>query len=106
MVESKYENPGEFTEKIGPREDRKMKARRNRAKGVWFGLGMMGMIGWSVAIPTLIGVAIGVWLDIRYPGHISWTLTFLSIGLAIGCANAWYWVKKEQKNIERYQSDE
>jgi ATP synthase protein I len=101
MVESKYENRGEFTEKIGSREERKMKARRNRDKGVWFGLGMMGMIGWSVAIPTLIGV----WLDIRYPGHISWTLTFLSIGLAVGCSNAWYWVKKEQKNIERYQRD-
>jgi ATP synthase protein I len=101
MVESKYENRGEFTEKIGSREERKMKARRNRDKGVWFGLGMMGMIGWSVAIPTLIGV----WLDIRYPGHISWTLTFLSIGLAVGCSNAWYWVKKGQKNIERYQRD-
>ena len=70
MVEAKYEKDGEFTQKIGSREERKMKARRNRAKGVWFGLGMMGMIGWSVAIPALIGVAIGVWLDIRYPGHI------------------------------------
>lgn len=106
MVEPNHEKRGEFTEKIGSREERKMLARRNKAKGVWFGLGMTGMIGWSVAIPTLIGVAIGVWLDIRYPGHISWTLTFLSIGLAIGCANAWYWVKREQKKIERYQNDE
>jgi ATP synthase protein I len=106
MVRPKDENSGKFTEKIGSREARKMKARRNQDKGLWFGLGMMGMIGWSVAIPTLIGVAIGVWLDIRYPGHISWSLTFLSVGLAIGCANAWYWVKKEQKNIDRYQRDD
>lgn len=106
MAKPNEENRDDFTEKIGTREVRKMKARRDKSKGVWFGLGMMGMIGWSVAIPTLIGVAIGIWLDIKYPGHISWTLTFLSIGLAIGCANAWYWVKKEQKNIERYQRDE
>ena len=106
MVKSIGETQSEFSEQIGAKEARKMKAKCSKAKSTWFGLGMMGMIGWSVAIPTLIGVAIGVWLDIRYPGHISWTLTFLSIGLAVGCANAWYWVKKEQKNIERYQSDE
>lgn len=76
-----------------------LRARRERRSGAWFGLGMMGMVGWSVAIPTLIGVGIGIWLDLSYPGKISWTLTFLSIGLAAGCANAWYWVKKEQGKI-------
>jgi len=24
---------------------------------------MMGLIGWSVAIPTLLGAALGLWLD-------------------------------------------
>jgi ATP synthase protein I len=37
---------------------------------VWFGLGMMGLIGWSVAIPTLLGAALGLWLDKRHPGAI------------------------------------
>ncbi|HWQ20025.1 MAG TPA: AtpZ/AtpI family protein [Methanotrichaceae archaeon] len=90
---------GAFARKVGLKEDRKIKARKERGKGIWFGLGTMGMIGWSVAVPTLIGVALGAWLDSRYPGQISWTLTFLSIGLAIGCANAWYWVRREQKGI-------
>jgi ATP synthase protein I len=105
MAEAKEKNRSGFAEKIGSKEDRKMRARGNRAKGVWFGLGMMGMIGWSVAVPTLIGVAIGAWLDVKYPGQISWIITFLSIGLAVGCANAWHWVKKEQRNIERYQQN-
>jgi ATP synthase protein I len=95
----------EFAEKIGSREERKMLARRNRSKGVWFGLGMMGMIGWSVAIPTLIGVAIGIWLDIRYPGNVSWTITFLFAGLAVGCFNAWYWVEKERNKIDVYYEE-
>ena len=99
-------NREEFPEKIGTKEARKMKARREKNRGIWLGLGMMGMIGWSVAIPTLIGVAIGIWMDIRYPGQISWTLTFLSIGLAVGCANAWYWIKREREKIEESQSDE
>ena len=90
----------DFEEEIGAKEERKIKARRERARGIWFGLGMMGVIGWSVAVPTLIGVAIGVWIDTRYPGPISWTLILLSAGLILGCANAWYWVRKEQTEIE------
>lgn len=100
MAEPKDEDRADFAKRIGGKEARKVKARESKYKGLWFGLGTMGMIGWSVAVPTLIGVAIGLWLDIHYPGQISWTLTFLSIGLAIGCANAWYWVHKEQKKIE------
>jgi ATP synthase protein I len=106
MAKPKDETQGEFAENIGSSEARKMKARRNKSKGLWFGLGMMGMIGWSVAIPTLIGVAIGIWLDINYQGHISWTITFLFAGLAVGCINAWYWVERERKKIEGSQSDE
>ncbi len=100
MAEEEDDDSSEFSKKIGLKELRKMKARKERSKGVWFGLGMMGTIGWSVAVPTLIGVAIGLWLDSRYPGQISWTLTFLFIGLAVGCFNAWYWVSKEQKLME------
>jgi predicted F0F1-ATPase subunit len=40
-------------------------------QGVWFGLGMMGLIGWSVVVPTLLGAALGIWLDAHHPGkHI------------------------------------
>ena len=105
MAEQTDKDKDSFVEKIGEKEARKVKARSSKDKGLWFGLGTIGVIGWSVAIPTLTGVAIGVWLDIHYPGQISWTLTFLSIGLAIGCANAWYWVSKEQRKIGSEDND-
>ena len=76
---------------------RKLKARRNPKPGVWFGLGMMGLIGWSVTVPTLLGAALGIWLDKHYPGTHSWTLALLVAGLTIGCLNAWRWVAKEEK---------
>ncbi len=67
---------------------------------MWFGLGMMGLIGWSVAIPTLLGAALGLWLDNRHPGRaIRGLLPLLVAGLAIGCLNAWHWVAKEEKTI-------
>ncbi|SER57270.1 ATP synthase protein I [Nitrosomonas sp. Nm51] len=82
-------------EQIGHRARRKLRARDQSERTVWFGLGMFGLVGWSVAIPTIIGIAIGLWLDREWPGRASWTLTFLIIGIALGCLNAWYWVKHE-----------
>lgn len=95
-----YDDRKNFEDEIAAKEARKIRARRGKSRGIWFGLGMMGVIGWSVAVPTLIGVLLGVWIDINYPGPISWALTFLFVGLAVGCVNAWYWIKKEQKVIE------
>lgn len=99
-------NRKEFVKKIGTKEVRKVKARRKKDRGIWFGLGMIGTIGWSIAVPTLIGVALGIWIDKRWPSRISWTLTFLFVGLVLGCFNAYYWVKRELKKIEEEQKDE
>jgi ATP synthase protein I len=60
---------------------------------------MMGLIGWSVAVPTLLGVALGAWLDSQKLGERSWTLALLVAGLTIGCLNAWLWVAKEAKAL-------
>ncbi len=93
------DNDKGFSAKIGKKEERKIKARRERDKqSLWFGLGMFGMVGWSVAIPTLICLAIGIWLDTSRESGISWTLTFLFIGVALGSLNAWYWVKRESRH--------
>lgn len=88
----------EVGEAIGRKAERKLEARRRGDRGVWFGLGMFGLIGWAVAVPTLAGIALGVWIDARAPGQISWTLTFLFIGAALGCLNAWYWVQRESRH--------
>lgn len=83
--------------RVGKKAYRRIKARRTRDRSVWFGLGMFGMVGWTVAITTLIGVALGVWIDRTWPGPYSWTLTLLFIGLIVGCLNAWYWVNRESR---------
>lgn len=85
-----------FAARAGTQAERKLKARRDAPHGVWFGLGMMGLVGWSVAVPTLLGTALGWWLDARDPGSHSWTLALLVAGLCIGCFSAWRWVAKEE----------
>lgn len=90
---------------VGIKAARKLKARSYSQQRVWFGLGMMGLIGWSVAIPTLLGASIGVYLDSHYPSERSWTLALLVAGLAIGCFNAWHWVEKEDLAIREEQKN-
>ncbi|HVC92147.1 MAG TPA: AtpZ/AtpI family protein, partial [Pirellulales bacterium] len=68
-------------------------------KSIWFGLGMSGLIGWSVTVPTLIGTALGIWIDHRYPSRFSWTLMLLFMGLILGCLNAWHWVDSQHKEM-------
>ena len=93
-----------FSREIDAKAARKLKAQ-NSTQGVWFGLGMMGLIGWSVVVPTLLGTALGVWIDKRHPGTHSWTLMLLVIGLAVGCLNAWHWVAKEDKAMRDDQEN-
>lgn len=94
-----------FSQEVAAKTARKLKARRNPAHGVWFGLGMMGLVGWSVVVPTLLGAALGIWLDKHHPGKHAWTLALLVAGLAIGCLNAWHWVAKEEDAM-REDTDE
>jgi ATP synthase protein I len=91
----KKDTPKDFSEEVKRKEARKVQARKEGDRSVWFGLGMFGLVGWSVAIPTLGGIAIGIWIDKTWPGPRSWTLMCLVIGVIIGCVNAWYWVKRE-----------
>ncbi|MCA9073044.1 MAG: AtpZ/AtpI family protein [Planctomycetaceae bacterium] len=88
----------ELRREVEARAARKLEARRETRRSIWFGLGTFGMIGWSVSIPTLIGVAIGWWLDQNYPSRYSCTLMCLVLGLALGCVMAWQWVQRESGN--------
>ena len=90
---------------VAAKAERKIRARRHVTRTVWFGLGMMGLVGWSVAVPTLLGVGLGVWLDQRHPGGRSWSLALLVAGLSIGCLNAWYWMSREDRAMRDEQED-
>ncbi len=99
-------NEPTLANQVGAKALRKLKARRNSTQVVWFGLGMMGLIGWSVVVPTLLGAALGIWIDKQHPGTHSWTLALLMAGLAIGCFNAWHWIDKEDKAMREGDDDE
>ena len=94
-----------FAAEIGRKAARKGRALREGDQGVWFGLGMSGLIGWSVAVPTLIGALLGFWLDDKHPRSFSWTLTLLFAGLVLGCFNAWHWVSQQDDAMREKPED-
>jgi len=109
MTDEQQQNPlkpkPSLSQEVGAKATHKLRARRHGTRTVWFGLGMMGLIGWSVAVPTVLGAWLGIWLDKSHPGSFSWTLTLLVVGLVIGCLNAWRWVAKEDREMRDEQED-
>ena len=47
----------ELVETVAEKEGRKLRARAQSDRGLARGLGVFGMVGWSVAVPTLLGIA-------------------------------------------------
>jgi len=106
VPKKKADKPPDLVGQVGAKAARKLRAQRNATPGVWFGLGMMGLIGWSVVVPTLLGAALGLWIDKHQEGEHSWTLALLVAGLTLGCFNAWRWVTKEDKAIREEQEED
>lgn len=90
--------PERLSRAVDKKVRRRLRARREARRSLWFGLGMFGLVGWAVAVPTLLGIALGWWLDRKFPGPPSWTLTFLFLGVGLGCYNAWQWIRRESRH--------
>lgn len=86
--------PPSLAEEVARKANRKLRSRRE-PKNVWYGLGLFGLVGWSVVLPALLATALGFWIDRQFPSRYSWTLMLLVLGVGLGCANAWYWIQKE-----------
>lgn len=57
-------------------------------------LAQIGVLGWTIVVPTLAGMFAGRWLDRRFHTGIFWTGPLLLIGLVIGCWGAWRWMHR------------
>ncbi|ELC0660992.1 AtpZ/AtpI family protein [Vibrio fluvialis] len=101
---SSYDD-AKLVQKLAEKVWRRRKARSSTL-GVWFGLGMMGLIGWSIAVPTILGAVLGLWLDQHYPSHYTWALALIIAGLTIGCLNAWHWIALENQSMHDDQKEE
>lgn len=91
MTESK----DKVSTEIDRRAKRMQAARDHPGPSPLRGIGTFGMIGWSVAVPTVGGAFLGFWLDRVAPQNFSWTVAMILAGVTVGVMIAWRWVEKE-----------
>ena len=58
-------------------------------------VGQIGVLGWIIVVPTLIGLFIGRWLDHKFGTGIFWSAPLLLVGVVIGYWSAWRWMHRQ-----------
>jgi len=74
---------------VRQRRERRDRGRREGERSVGQNLAMIGVLGWLVLTPTLLGILAGRWLDRHLGTGIFWSATFIFLGLMLGCFMAW-----------------
>jgi ATP synthase protein I len=75
--------------------ERRRRWRREGEPSTARRLAEIGVLGWVIVTPMLIGVFIGRWLDRTFASGIFWTAPLLIVGVAIGAWSAWKWINAQ-----------
>ena len=57
-------------------------------------LGQIGVLGWAIVLPILIGLAIGRWLDRLLATGVMFSAAMIMIGAGVGLWSAWRWMHR------------
>ena len=75
--------------------ERDRKARADREPTIATRLGQIGVLGWAIVAPILIGVVTGRWLDGTFRTGIFFTAPLIMLGAAAGMWTAWRWMHRQ-----------
>jgi len=83
------DHPERLDQAVKQRRERRAQQQREGEPSVGRNLALIGVLGWAIVTPTVIGVFVGRWLDRQFGSGLFWTLGLLVLGLALGCRLAW-----------------
>jgi ATP synthase protein I len=55
-------------------------------------LAQIGVLGWIIITPALVGLFGGRWLDRHFASGVFWSATLLFAGVSLGFWSAWRWM--------------
>jgi len=58
-------------------------------------VGQIGVLGWIIVTPMLLGLFLGRWLDHRLGTGIFWSAPLLLVGAVVGAYSAWKWMYRQ-----------
>lgn len=70
--------------------------REPSAASFWRSLSVLGTVGWSIAVPAVVGAWLGHRLDLRWDSGVRFTLMLLVLGVMVGSAIAWRAVREHR----------
>jgi ATP synthase protein I len=71
--------------------------REPGGRSFWHSLGVLGMVGWPIALMSVGGAFLGRYLDVRFNTGVRFTLMLITAGAAIGSYTAWRVLEERQK---------
>ncbi len=89
------ELPDGMAEAVRKQQERRKRWRSEGEPSVMRFVGQIGILGWIIVAPTLIGLFIGRWLDTRFGSGIFWSATLLLLGVTAGFWSGWRWMHKQ-----------
>jgi ATP synthase protein I len=75
--------------------ERERKFRDDPEPTVASRLGQIGVLGWAIVAPILLGVVVGRWLDWTLKTGIFFTAPLMMVGAAAGLWTAWRWMHRQ-----------
>ena len=84
-------------ESVARFEQRRRRWRGEGPRALVMALTVIG-IGWTIAIPTVLGFLCGHWLDQRYRSGVVLSAGLGMLGLTIGCYSAWRHIAQQRES--------
>ena len=88
-------NPDRLTQAAQKAAAREAEGRADPEPSLGARLGQIGVLGWTIVVPTLLLLFLGRWLDRSFGTGIFFSAPLLMIGAAIGFWSAWRWMRRQ-----------
>ncbi len=75
--------------------ERAEEIRRDPEPSLGARLGQIGILGWTIVLPALAGLALGRWLDHRFASGVFYSAPLVMLGAGLGLWLAWRWMSRQ-----------
>jgi ATP synthase protein I len=87
--------PDRMAEAARKEEERRIRWHTEGEPSVMRFVGQIGILGWIIVAPTLLGLFAGRWLDRSFGTGIFWSAALLVLGVTIGFWSGWRWMHRQ-----------
>ncbi|SAL52182.1 ATP synthase gene 1 [Caballeronia sordidicola] len=88
-------DPDGITSAVREAMESERRARETPEPSLGSRLGQIGVLGWLIVVPTLLGLTLGHWLDRRFHTGVFFAAPLLMVSAGIGLWCAWRWMHRQ-----------